>query len=114
MSRRGTRRLSLTAGCLALVCVTAQAAVPAREAVLTEAPRLAGIYDAILAADFARADELLRDSCPPAPAEACATLAAVSLWWQINLHPESRLLDQRFNDAAAHAIKTSEAWTKNG
>jgi tetratricopeptide (TPR) repeat protein len=85
---------------------------PAHAASLSEVGRLAAVYDSILAADFTGADAQLRGACPPAPAEACATLAAVSLWWQININPESLLLDQRFNDAAAHAIKAGEAWIK--
>src|SRR5581483_6646137 len=65
---------------------------------LTEAARLSAIYDAILAADFARAEAQLRESCPPAPPEACATLEVVAQWWQININPESQLADQRFTD----------------
>jgi hypothetical protein len=81
-------------------------------AALTEAGRLATIYDTILDARFESVDAQLKEACPPAPAEACASLAAVSLWWQILLSPESRLLDQRFNDVAAAAIAANEGWTK--
>jgi hypothetical protein len=79
---------------------------------LTEAARLAAIYDSILDAQFDRAAAQLAESCPPAPAEACATLNAVALWWQINLNPESLLLDQRFNEAAGAAIAAADAWTR--
>ena len=36
----------------------------------------------------------------------------MSLWWQIQIDPESRLLDRRFNERAAAAIAASEAWTE--
>jgi tetratricopeptide (TPR) repeat protein len=81
-------------------------------AALTEAPRLAAVYDAILAARFDGVDAQLKQTCPPAPAEACAALAAVSLWWQILLEPESRHLDARLNDRAAAAVAAGAAWTK--
>ena len=78
---------------------------------LTEAPRLAAIYDAILAARFDRVDAQLKQACPPAPAEACAALGAVSIWWQILLEPENRRLDARMNEQAAAAAAASAAWT---
>jgi hypothetical protein len=86
-------------------------AVPAHAA-LTEAPRLAAVYDAILDARFDRVDAQLTQTCPPAPLEACAALAVVSAWWQIQLTPESRALDGRFTDRASAAIAANEAWTK--
>lgn len=79
---------------------------------LTAAARLAAAYDAILGARFDDAGALMRETCPPAPTAACQTLAAVSLWWQIQINPESRLLDQHLNDAAAAAISTASAWTR--
>jgi hypothetical protein len=79
---------------------------------LTGGPRLAAVYDRILAARFDAADALVRETCPPAPPAACQTLAATSLWWQIQIHPESRLLDQRLNDTATAAIATASAWTQ--
>ena len=82
-------------------------------AALTEAPRLAAVYDTILAAQFDRAEAQLAQACPPAPAEACAALGVVSLWWQILLTPESRALDGRFSDLAAQAaLPPAEAWTR--
>jgi tetratricopeptide (TPR) repeat protein len=96
---------------VALVAIGVLTARPSAAA-LSEAPRLAAIYDAILSAQFDRATAMLRDSCPPAPAQACQTLAVVSLWWQILVNPESRLLDQRLNDAAAAAIADAAAWTR--
>jgi tetratricopeptide (TPR) repeat protein len=79
---------------------------------LTEPGRLAAAYASILAAQFDRAETQIAQACPPAPAEACASLRAVSLWWQILLTPESTQLDRRFNEAAAAAIAASETWTK--
>jgi hypothetical protein len=79
---------------------------------LTEAARLAAVYDSILNADFDRAGTQLRETCPPAPEESCTVLRAVSLWWQIFIDPESRLLDQRFEEAAAEAISVTTAWTR--
>ena len=35
-----------------------------------------------------------------------------SLWWQIQINPESRLLDQRFNELAASTSMANEAWTR--
>jgi tetratricopeptide (TPR) repeat protein len=81
-------------------------------AALTEAPRLAAVYDTILAARFDRVEAQLKQACPPAPAEACAALGVVSLWWQILIEPESRRLDTQFNDRAQAAVAASDAWTK--
>jgi tetratricopeptide (TPR) repeat protein len=81
-------------------------------AALTEAPRLAAVYGSILAAQFDRVDAQLAQTCPPAPAEACASLGVVSLWWQIQMTPESTVLDDRFNALAAKAVAASEQWTK--
>ena len=81
-------------------------------AALTEAARLAAIYDTILRARFDRVDAQIADACPPAPVEACNALAAVSVWWQILLDPGSRRLDQRFGELTATATAASEAWTK--
>jgi hypothetical protein len=81
-------------------------------AALTEGPRLAAIYDTILDARFEQVDPLLNQACPPAPDGACQVLRVVSLWWQIQINPESRLLDQRFQELAASTIKANEAWTR--
>jgi len=91
--------------------LVAMAAAPA-EAALTEGPRLAAVYDAILDARFDRVDALLKQACPPAPSEACQAFAVESLWWQILINPESRALDDRFAALAARAIAASEAWTR--
>jgi tetratricopeptide (TPR) repeat protein len=81
-------------------------------AALTEAPRLAAVYAAVLAAQFDRVDGQLAQACPPAPAEACAVLGVVSVWWQIQLAPQSTRLDDRFNALAAKAIAANEMWTR--
>jgi tetratricopeptide (TPR) repeat protein len=94
---------------VAVACLIAPARVPAS---LTEAPRLAAVYDSILNADFDKAAAQLLESCPPAPEESCKVLSAVSLWWQILIDPESRSLDEQFNAAAAESIAASVAWTR--
>jgi tetratricopeptide (TPR) repeat protein len=96
---------------LFLLLLAALGASPAGAA-LTEAPRLAAVYDTILSARFDRVEAQLKQACPPAPTEACAALGAVSLWWQILIDPDSRQLDDRFNDRAAAAIAASDALTK--
>jgi tetratricopeptide (TPR) repeat protein len=85
-------------------------AAPARAA-LTEGARLRGVYDTILDAQFDRVDGQLKQTCPPAPVEACQALGVVSLWWQILINPESRLLDRRFTDLAAAVIAANARWT---
>lgn len=81
-------------------------------AALTEAPRLAAVYDTILSARFDQADVQLKQACPPAPEGACQALRVVSLWWQIQINPESRALDSRFADLARSTIAANEAWTR--
>src|SRR5205814_2738607 len=95
-----------------VVVATAVLVATPLSATLTEAPRLAAIYDAILGAQFDGAADALRPACPPAPEPACRTLSAVSLWWQILINPESRLLDQALNDAAAGAVAAATEWTR--
>ena len=87
--------------------------VPAgTRAALSEAPRLAAVYDSILDAQFDRADVQLAAACPPAPAEACAALRAEAVWWQILIDPDSRDLDPRLEALAAAAIRAAGAWTE--
>jgi tetratricopeptide (TPR) repeat protein len=95
---------------VALLCLLAFP--PRATAALVGVDHLSAVYDQILAARFDDADAELTRACPPAPAEACTSLEAVSLWWQIQINPESRLLDERFNEAASAAIAASEAWTR--
>jgi tetratricopeptide (TPR) repeat protein len=77
---------------------------------LTEAPRLASIYDTILAAHFDAARTALDRACPPAPAPACDVLREVALWWEIQQDPGSRALDARFERAAQTAIDAAGRW----
>jgi hypothetical protein len=81
------------------------------QAALTEASRLAVVYDSILNAQFDRVDTLLKEACPPAPAEACQGLAVVATWWQIQITPTNRAHDRRFIAEATAATKAAEAWT---
>jgi tetratricopeptide (TPR) repeat protein len=97
------------AGCLVLCAILCTS--PA-SAALTETPRLAAVYDAILNARFDQAEAQLKQACPPAPEGACLTLRVVSLWWQISIDPESRALDPRFSALAASTIAANEAWTR--
>jgi tetratricopeptide (TPR) repeat protein len=94
----------------ALACSLACLAVPS-EAALTGAGKLASVYDLILGAQFDRVEAALKQACPPAPTEACATLEAVSLWWRIQINPNDRSRDRRFEDRARAALKAAEAWT---
>jgi hypothetical protein len=105
---RGTRRrlLALAFGACAIL-----GAQPA-EAGLTGGPGLVAAYNAILDARFDRAAESLKQACPPAADEACRSLAAASLWWQILLNPESRTLDGPLTEQAKAAIAASQAWTR--
>src|SRR4051812_45474306 len=77
------------------------------EAALAGAGRLAAVYDLILSAQFDRADADLTSTCPPAPAEACTALAAVSVWWRIQIDPDNRTRDTLFNDRARAAVKAA-------
>jgi tetratricopeptide (TPR) repeat protein len=106
--KTGDRRPATTAAVLFALLLVA----PRVEAALTEAGRLAAVYDTILAAKFDDAAAQLKNTCPPAPEEACQSLAVVSLWWQIQLDPESHLLDGRFTELAEKSVAASEAWTR--
>jgi tetratricopeptide (TPR) repeat protein len=91
-------------------------------------------YDAILDARFPQVEAELRRACPSsslpaapstplragpattlatqsAPSEACHVLEATALWWQIQLDPDSRELDDEFSTSVDRAIRTTEAWT---
>jgi tetratricopeptide (TPR) repeat protein len=98
------------AACL-LTALTLALAAPAAGQ-LRGAEDLSRVYDAILDADFARADRLLAAACPPAPAEACEVLAATRLAWEIQLDPEQTRLDPAFTTAVTKAIDDTEAWVK--
>ena len=101
-----------------LACLVALGTVEARgtrhEAPtgITAAPAVAAAYDRILNADFDGLRRALPDTCPPAPDVACLGLEALSLWWQIQLDPESRRLDNAFLSTVSAAIAAAERMTK--
>lgn len=73
---------------------------------------LARVYDAILDADFDRAEKLNADACPPAPDEACLLLDATRLLWTIQLDPEQTRLDDAFTKSVTAALDAALAWTR--
>jgi tetratricopeptide (TPR) repeat protein len=79
---------------------------------ITAANVVAKAYDAILDADFERLKSELPSTCGPAPRVACLGLEALSLWWQIQLDPESRRLDTTFLSKVNAAIAEAERMTK--
>ena len=88
---------------------------------ITAAPVVAKAYDLILDADFDRLQAELPAICEapspgggagPAPRVACLGLEALSLWWQIQLDPESRALDPAFLAKANEAIAEAERLTR--
>jgi hypothetical protein len=103
------KHLRRTAGVVAAITVLVGAPLYGR---LTEAFRLAAIYDTILDAEFDRAAAQLDAACPPAPAGACAAMRVVSLWWQILVTPASREVDSRFEAQARAAIAANTEWTR--
>ena len=78
---------------------------------ITAAAVVATAYDLILDADFDRVKAALPATCGPAPRVACLGLEALSLWWQIQLDPESRALDGAFSSKANAAIAEAERMT---
>jgi tetratricopeptide (TPR) repeat protein len=85
---------------------------PAAAQELTGGPQIRRVYDAIFDARFDEVPQLLARTCPPAPAEACQLLDAVSVWWQIQLDPASVARDAQFQTRIDAAIASAEAWTK--
>lgn len=84
---------------------------PAAAQELTGGPQIRRVYDAIFDARFDEVPQLLARTCPPAPAEACQLLDAVSVWWQIQLDPASVAHDAQFQTRIDAAIASTEAWT---
>jgi hypothetical protein len=99
------------AGASCLV-VGAKGAQPASSTGITAAPAVARAYDLILNADFDGLAKTLPSTCPPAPAVACLGLQALSLWWQIQLDPESTSLDARFLAQVNATIAAAERMTQ--
>jgi tetratricopeptide (TPR) repeat protein len=79
---------------------------------LTGEPQLLRAYAAIFDARFGEMPQIVRGTCPPAPAEACQLLDAVSLWWQIQLDPLSKARDAQFQSKVDASIAATEAWAK--
>ena len=98
-------------GCLVVgaVCQVLGAAEPQRG--ITAAPVIAKAYDAILDADFDGVTRMLPATCGPAPRVACLGLEALSLWWQIQLDPDSLALDPAFQSKVNAAIAEAERMT---
>ena len=78
---------------------------------LTEAARLAAVYDLILDAAFDTAAAATARVCGPAPPVACQLLHVSALWWQIQLDDESTALDAEFERRVEAAIAAADAWT---
>jgi hypothetical protein len=84
---------------------------PAAAQELTGGTQIRRVYDAIFDARFDEVPQLLARTCPPAPAEACQLLDAVSVWWQIQLDPASVARDAQFQTRIDAALASTEAWT---
>ena len=79
---------------------------------LSESARLAAVYDTILQARFDQARVELARTCPPAPTESCLALTETAIWWEIQLDPDNRRLDQQLQNAATTAIEAADRWTR--
>ena len=95
---------------LALRGDAAQAAAPPQLG-FTAPQTVARAYDLILNADFDGLARALPATCPPAPHVACLGLEALSLWWQIQLDPDSHALDASFMSTVNKAIAEAERMT---
>jgi len=98
----------LTTAAAALVLLWA----PPAGAALTEPARVAAVYDLILDARFDEAAARLKETCPPAPPAACKGLAAVALWWRIQIDPKASGLDEALTRAGDEAVAAAEGWTR--
>lgn len=98
------------ASCLVPRAIGAQQSPP--QTGITAAATIARAYDLILDADFDGLAKALPEACPPAPPVACLGLEALSLWWQIQLDPESVRLDAPLLARVAAAIAEAERMTK--
>ena len=105
--RRSTISVALVAGVLLMA-----GPASAQQRGLTAAPAVARAYDLILNADFEALEQALPAICPPAPQVACLGLEALSLWWQIQLDPESKALDAPFLSKVNAAIAEAERMTQ--
>jgi tetratricopeptide (TPR) repeat protein len=110
-------RLTTALACAFVLCGigtgdTATAVQPSPSSGLTAEPQLLRVYNAIFDARFETVPQLLSQTCPPAPAEACRLLDAVALWWQIQLDPANVASDGQFQSKSDLAIAAAEARTK--
>jgi tetratricopeptide (TPR) repeat protein len=79
---------------------------------LTETARLGAVYDTILRGQLSRVDAQIRETCPPAPREACLDLQASALWWRILVDPHNRAHDEELQQLSTRALDAATAWTK--
>jgi tetratricopeptide (TPR) repeat protein len=105
---RALTRLLLTAA----LSVLTVASLSAQRGVLTGAASISRVYNAIFDARFEQVPALLTQACPPADPEVCTLLDVVSLWWQIQIDPDNKSRDRRFQTRADAAVAAIEAWTK--
>jgi hypothetical protein len=99
------------AGLVLAALATLAGGVATAAAPLTEAPRLAAIYDLVLDAAFDSAAAAAERACGPAPPVACQLLDVTALWWQIQLDDQSTELDAEFGRSVEAAIAAAGAWT---
>ena len=112
-----SRTLRPALACAIVLCVAGvdrafAARQPAPAEGLTGEVQLLRAYDAIFDARFDDVPPILARSCGPAPAEACQLLAAVTVWWQIQLDPASLARDASFQAKVDAAIAATDAWTR--
>lgn len=87
---------------------TSHFSLPSTQPGITAAETVARAYELILDANFEQFDKTLPAVCPPAPQAACRGLDSLSLWWQIQLDPDSRHLDAKFLATVNAAIAETE------
>ena len=105
-----TRRVRPALACALIVLLLGPARAGAQG--LAGEPQLHDAYNAIFDARFGEMPQIVRRTCPPAPAEACQLLDAVSVWWQIQLDPLSKARDAQFQSKVDASIAATEAWAK--
>lgn len=103
---------ALIAACAVLLSEGSLAQSGRTRSGLTEAPRLAAVYDSILRAHFDEARQALSRACPPAPGPACDALREVALWWEIQQDLSNRTLDARMEAVTAAGVASAARWTE--
>lgn len=78
---------------------------------LTAVEEVAAAYDAVMNAEFHRVSEIEAATCGPAPPVACLIVRTQALWWEMQLDPASRALDDHFSASVDQAIDEATAWT---